>query len=198
MIVLGLTGSMAMGKSETARMFAGEGIPVFDSDAEVHRQYGSGGQAAALIAHRWPQAMTDGSVDRQKLSALILDDPAILAEVEVLVHPIIAREQQRFINHHRKAGTAIVLLDIPLLFETGREDDVDRTIVVSAPQDIQRQRALARPGMTESKLATILRRQWTDERKRARADFVVDTSQGLEHARLQVREIIQMLLKEQD
>jgi dephospho-CoA kinase len=198
MIILGLTGSIAMGKSETAKLFAAEGVPVFDSDAEVHRQYAVGGQAAARVAAQWPEVMSGGAVDRDKLSRLVLKEPAKLKLLESLVHPIIRQEQERFLDCHRHAGTPIVLLDIPLLFETGRGGEVDRIVVVSAPPEIQKARALTRRGMTEEKLNQILSRQWPDEKKRMHADFVVDSSQSLDHARSQVRIIIAELRDRRD
>lgn len=197
MIVVGLTGSIAMGKSATAKMFLAEGIPVYDADAEVHKQYQPGGQAAALIAQRWPAVMTDGAVDRQKLSALVLKAPDVLPQLEALVHPIVARVQKEFLARHKTAGTPIVILDIPLLFEANRASEVDKIVVVSAPPDIQRSRALARPGMTEEKLDRILARQMPDEEKRARADFIVDTSRSLDHARAQVHAIVSTLRENQ-
>lgn len=197
MIVVGLTGSIAMGKSATANMFLAEGIPVYDADAEVHKQYRMGGQAAAQIAQRWPAVMADGAVDRQKLSALILQTPDVLPQLEAIVHPIVAAAQKEFLARHKAAGAPIVLLDIPLLFEANRAGEVDKIVVVSAPPDIQRSRALARPGMTEEKLDRILARQMPDEEKCARADFVVDTSRGFDHARAQVHAIVSSLRKSQ-
>lgn len=197
MMVVGLTGSIAMGKSEAAKMFLAEGIPVYDADAEVHRQYRAGGQAAAAIAQRWPAVMVDGAVDRQKLSALLLQVPDVLPQLEAIVHPIVAAVQKDFLERHRAAGTPIVVLDIPLLFEANRAGEVDKIVVVSAPPDIQRARALARAGMTEEKLNRILARQMRDEDKRARADFVVDTSGSLDDARAQVHAIVSGLRNNQ-
>lgn len=195
MIVVGLTGSIAMGKSATAQMFCDVGIPVFDSDAEVHRLYDRGGEAVGPVAKRFPQAVHDGIVDRTRLSQSVVNHPAAMADLESIVHPLVRKAQATFLN--RNASESIVVLDIPLLFETGRASDVDRIIVVSAPADVQRERALARPGMTPEKLAGILARQMPDEEKRARADYVVDSSKGLEHAAQQVREIVAEL-KRQD
>ena len=193
MIVLGLTGSIAMGKSTTAKMFVAEGIPVFDADVEVHRQYGKGGTAAAAIAAKWPDVMTEGSVDRGKLSTLVMARPNVLEQVEAIVHPLVRAAQGEFLDRCEDCAAPLAILDIPLLFETGRTSEVDKIIVVSAPEAIQRQRALARPGMTEAKLARILERQIPDSEKRARADFVVDTSRELDHTRAQVRAILAAL-----
>ncbi len=197
MIVVGLTGSIAMGKSTVAQMFAGLGIPVFDSDAEVHHQYARGGEAAAQIASRFPDVMVQGAVDRQALSRIILDNPAALAIVESIVHPIIRNRQIEFLDHCRRQNKPLAILDIPLLFETHRQQDVDRIVVVSAPVELQRQRALQRPGMTESKLEKILARQTPDAEKRTHADFVVDTSQDLDDTVAQVAAIVANLRRQQ-
>lgn len=196
MIIVGLTGSIAMGKSTVAQMFADLGIPVFDSDAEVHRQYAAGGEAAVEIAKRFPAVMTEGAVDRQALSRIILDDPAALGIVESIVHPIIRNRQIEFLEQCRRQHNPVAMLDIPLLFETHRERDVDRIVVASAPAGLQRQRALQRPGMTKAKLAKILARQIPDAEKRARADFVVDTSQSLDYTREQVAAIVASLRRQ--
>lgn len=193
MIVVGLTGSIAMGKSETAKMFTAAGIPVFDADAEVHRLYAPNAAGAIAIAERWPQVMTDAGVDRARLSDLIRQNPAVMKELEQIVHPLVRDARTDFLERHRQLATPVVVLDIPLLFETHQQETVDRVVVVSAPADIQRHRALARPNMTPAKFDAILARQWPDERKRAAADFVVDTSQGLDYARAQVRSIIAQL-----
>lgn len=197
MIVVGLTGSIAMGKSTVAQMFAGLGIPVFDSDAEVHRQYAKGGEAAARIAARFPVAIVDGAVDRRALSRIILDNPAALGIIEAVVHPIIRHRQVEFLEECRRQRQPIVVLDIPLLFETRHEIDVDRIVTVSAPIDLQRQRALQRPGMTEDKLAKILARQIPDAEKRAGADFVVDTSHSLDYTQEQVAAIVASLRRQE-
>ncbi|MBL8906480.1 MAG: dephospho-CoA kinase [Rhizobiales bacterium] len=193
MKVIGLTGSIAMGKSETARMFAEAGVPVFDSDAMVHRLYATDGAAVAPLRQAFPQAVRNGAVDRETLSAILAREPERFAELEAIVHPLLRRAEEQFLADHRARGTPIVLLDIPLLFETQRENEVDVIVVVSAPAAIQRARALARPGMTAEKLATILARQMPDAEKRKRADFIVDSSQGLDHARAEVRHILQSL-----
>jgi dephospho-CoA kinase len=193
MKVIGLTGSIAMGKSETARMFADLGVPVFDSDAAVHALYAKNGAAVAPLREAFPGAIVNDAVDRKALSEILTREPHRLAALEAIVHPLVRRAQQEFLATHRAAGTALVLLDIPLLFETQRENEVDVTVVVSAPADIQRARALARPGMSPQKLETILARQMPDAEKRRRADFIVDSSQGLDHARSEVRHILQSL-----
>ncbi len=190
MIVIGLTGSIGMGKSATARMFAEEGIPVCDSDAVVHRLYDKGGAAAAPVAQAFGDVVTDGAIDRQKLSGHLARHPGDFAKLEAIVHPLVRAEQAKFLADARARKAPLALLDIPLLFETGRHRDVDRIVVVSAPADIQRARVLARPGMTEEKFASILARQLPDAEKRARADFIVDSSRGFDHARAEVRRII--------
>jgi dephospho-CoA kinase len=188
MFVLGLTGSVGMGKSATARMFAEEGVPVHDADAAVHRLYA--GEAAALIEKAFPATTTGGVVDRGKLGQRVLDDPAALRRLEEIVHPLVRREEERFLNQAEAGGAKIAVLDIPLLFETGGEQRCDAVVVVSAPAEVQRARVMARPGMTEEKFAAILAKQMPDAEKRTRADFVVDTSSGFDAARAQVREIL--------
>jgi dephospho-CoA kinase len=190
MIVIGLTGSIAMGKSETARMFAAEGIPVLDADAEVHRLYDAGGAAVAPLGGLVPGAIRNGKVDRAQLSAAIARDETLLPRIEAIVHPLVRARQQEFLAECRARGAAVAVLDIPLLFETGRDREVDRVVVVTAPPEVQRARALARPGMTTEKLELILTRQVPDAEKRRRADYLVDSSQGLEAARRQVAAIL--------
>lgn len=189
MIVAGLTGSIAMGKSETAKMFAARGIPVFDSDAAVHALYAAGGEAVEPLRRLAPEAVVDGSVDRRRLAALVQADPALLGHVEAAVHPLVRARQEAFLRD-AAARADIAVLDIPLLFETGREKDVDIVIVVSATPDLQRARALARPGMTAEKLDFILSRQVPDAEKRARADYVIDTSVSLEATAREVEQVI--------
>ena len=188
MIILGLTGSIGMGKSTTAAMFAAEGVPVNDADAVVHELYR--GKAVALVGAAFPQAIVDGIVDRNRLSAAVLGDPVALKRLEAIVHPLVREAETEFLARHRAAGTPLVVLDIPLLFEVGAEGRVDRIAVVSAPADVQRARVLARPGMTVGKFETILAKQVPDAEKRARADFVIDTARGLEPARRDVVRII--------
>ena len=190
MIVVGLTGSIAMGKSETARMFRSLGVPVFDSDAEVHRLYNRGGAAVVAVAGLFPAAVVDGAVDRQALSMHVTGDPVALQRLEAVVHPMVEEAQRQFLDQCRSKGHDVVVLDIPLLFETGREGEVGVIVVVSAPPKMQRARALWRSGMTAGKFEAILARQSSDSDKRRRADFVVDSSQGYDHALAQVRNIM--------
>ena len=188
MFILGLTGSIGMGKSTTAKMFAEEGVPVYDADAAVHRLYT--GEATAAIEAAFPGTTANGQVDRDKLAKAVLGDSATIKRLEGIVHPLVHQARERFLREAEKSGAPIAVLDIPLLFETGGDKRCDAVAVVSAPADMQRIRAFERPGMTEQKLAAILANQVPDAEKRARADFVVDTSQGFEPARAQVREIL--------
>jgi dephospho-CoA kinase len=190
MIVAGLTGSIAMGKSETARMFAAHGIPVFDSDAAVHALYEEGGGAVAAIGAIAPPAIVQGSVDRRKLAEIIQAQPSLLPRIEAAVHPLVQKMQARFLADAAEAGSDMALLDVPLLFETGREKDVDVVIVVSADERLQRERALSRPGMTAEKFDFILSRQMPDEQKRAQADYVIDTSSSLADTAREVERVI--------
>jgi dephospho-CoA kinase len=187
MFVIGLTGSIAMGKSTTARLFAEEGVPVHDADAAVHKLYA--GEAAGLIEAVFPGSTQDGAVDRVKLGAQVLGDPAALQRLEAIVHPLVREAEQDFLREAETAGAKVVVLDIPLLFETGGERRVDATVVVSAPAETQRARAQER-GISLERLESLLARQMPDAEKRARADFVVDSAQGVEHARAQVRQIL--------
>jgi dephospho-CoA kinase len=188
MFILGLTGSLGMGKSTTARFFAEEGVPVHDADAVVHRLYE--GEAAAAIEAAFPGTTAGGKVDRTRLAARVLGDGAALARLEAIVHPLVQDAERRLVAEARSRGEKIAVLDIPLLFESGADRRVDAVVVVSAPPDVQRARVLERPGMTGEKLEAILARQMPDAEKRARADFVVDTSQGFDAARAQVRAIL--------
>ncbi|RST88134.1 dephospho-CoA kinase [Aquibium carbonis] len=188
MIILGLTGSIGMGKSTTAAMFEAEGIPVNDADAVVHELYR--GKAVQPVGEAFPEAIVDGAVDRNRLSALVLGNPVALKRLESIVHPLVRGVEMAFLDRHRAAGTPLVVLDIPLLFEVGAEGRVDRVAVVTAPADVQQARVLARPGMTQQKFDAILSKQVPDAEKRARADFVIDTGQGMEPARQAVRHII--------
>jgi dephospho-CoA kinase len=196
MLIVGLTGSLAMGKSETARMFAELGPPLFDADAEVHRLYAAGGSAVGPVAEAFPEALVDGAIDRARLSALLLAEPTRLPHLEAIVHPLVRAAESRFLDAARQAGEPFVILDIPLLFETGRDSAMDRIVVVSTSPEIQRRRALARPGMTEEKLARLLSRQTPDADKRARADFIVETGAGLDDAFDQVQRIVSRLREE--
>jgi dephospho-CoA kinase len=193
MIIVGLTGSIAMGKSETARMFRAEGVPVFEADAVVHRLYDKGGAGVAAVAEIYPDAVRDGAVDRRALGRLVLGDAEALRRLEAAVHPLVSEERARMLEGCRAEGADLVVLDIPLLFEGGGGEECDRVVVVSAPAALQRQRALARPGMTPETFAAILAQQMPDAEKRRRADFVVYTDKGLEAAHEQVREIIRAL-----
>ena len=193
MIVIGLTGSIGMGKTETARMFAAEGIPVSESDVIVHRLYDKGGAAVMPVAAVFSDVVVDGRIDRSKLARHLAVHPDDFARLEEIVHPLVRAEQEKFLAEARGRKARFAVLDIPLLFETGRDRDVDKIVVVSAPADTQRRRVLARPGMTEAKFAAILARQLTDSEKRARADFIVDSDRGLDYAHAQVRHIIEVL-----
>jgi dephospho-CoA kinase len=188
MFVLGLTGSVGMGKSTTARFFAEAGVPVHDADAVVHRLYE--GEAVAAIAKAFPGTITDGKVDRTKLAARVLGDAAALKRLEDIVHPLVHEAERQLLAEAQARGEKVALLDIPLLFETGGDKRVDAVVVVSAPPEVQRARVMERPEMTLEKLESILARQMPDAEKRARADFVVDTSQGYDAARAQVRAIL--------
>jgi dephospho-CoA kinase len=191
MITLALTGSIGMGKSTVAAMFAEAGIPTFDADAVVRELQGPGGKLVPLIEARFPGTTRDGAVDREALSAAVLSDRDELAALEAIVHPAVHHERTRFIVERGEAPA--LLFDIPLLFETGGDEAFDKVIVVSATSELQRERVLSRPGMTEDKLRQILARQLPDEEKRSRADFVVDTSGTLDETRAQVRNILTCL-----
>lgn len=197
MIVLGLTGSIGMGKSTVGKMFAEEGAPVFDSDAAVHALYAAGGAAAAPVEAAFPGVTVDGAVDREALSRRVVGDEAAIKRLEMIVHPLVRQAQAEFLQTNRDAGTKVVVLDIPLLFESGGAKLVDKVAVVSAAADVQRERVLARPGMTAEKFEAILARQTPDAEKRARADFVIDTGGSLEATRAQVRAVLDAL-REQD
>jgi dephospho-CoA kinase len=194
--VLCLTGSLGMGKSRTASFFAEEGIPVHDADAAVHALYA--GEAAPLIESAFPGTTSDGKVDRSKLAAQVVGDAAALARLETIVHPLVAKARDTFIAQAHARGATVILLDVPLLFETGGERHCDVVVVVSAPPDIQRRRAFERPGMTEEKFAALVGKQVPDAEKRRRADFIVDSSQSFDHARAQVRDILRAIAKMRD
>ena len=191
MIVLGLTGSIGMGKSTTAKMFVEAGVPVHDSDAAVHRLYA--GAAAPLVEAAFPGTTVDGAVDRAKLSSAVLGNPSAIKRLEKIVHPLVRADANAFVEDNRGRGSPLVVLDIPLLFETGGRNRVDRVVVVTAPADIQRQRVLARPGMTAAKFAAILANQVPDAEKRRQADFIIDTGKGMDAARREVHRIIDAL-----
>jgi dephospho-CoA kinase len=189
MFVLGLTGSLGMGKSTTAQFFAEAGVPVHDADAVVHQLYE--GQAVAAVEAAFPGTTADGTVDRAKLAARVLNDPGALKRLEDIVHPLVHEAEQRLLAEAEKRGEKVAVLDIPLLFETGGERRVDAVVVASAPEEVQRARLLQRPGMTIAKIESILAWQMPDAEKRARADFIVDTSRGFDAARAQVRAILE-------
>ena len=188
--VLGLTGSIGMGKSATAALFRRLGVPVHDADATVHRLYR--GRAAPLIEKAFPGTVIDGAVDRARLGAAVLDKPERMKQLEAIVHPLVREEEESFLKRVA-ALSPVAVLDIPLLFETGGEARCDAVLVVTAPAAVQRARVLARPGMTEAKFHAILARQMRDEDKRTRAHFLVDTSRGFASAEAQVRSILACL-----
>jgi len=188
MIVLGLTGSIGMGKSTTAKLFAEAGAPVYDADATVHLVYE--GEAVATIEAAFPGSTADGRVDRTKLSAQVVHDPAAIRRLEQIVHPMLRAYHQKFLDDAERSGAPVAVVDVPLLFETGGENRVDAVVVVTTTPEIQRQRILARDNMTGEKLDAILARQLPDAEKRRRADFVVDTSHGLDPVRLRIRDIL--------
>jgi dephospho-CoA kinase len=196
MIKLGLTGSIGMGKSTTARMFADEGVPVFDADAAVHRLQGPEGELVADIESRFPGTTGPGGVNRTVLAERVLGEREALQNLEALIHPALARERQRFLAEH--ADAPLVVLDIPLLFEKGGVDQVDKVAVVSAPPEVQRARVLARPGMTPEKFERILALQIPDAEKRRRADYIIPTDLPLDATRALVREIIAGLSRPAD
>ena len=187
--VLCLTGSLGMGKSTAAKFFAECGVPVHDSDAAVHALYE--GEAAPLIERAFPGSTANGKVDRKALGAMVLNDQTALTRLEAIIHPLVTASRQKFLAEAQARGAQVVVVDIPLLFETAAQAQCDAVVVVSAPAEMQRTRALDRPGMTEEKFATLLAKQMPDAEKRRRADFVVDSSQGFDHTRAQIRDILQ-------
>ncbi|MFB9176084.1 dephospho-CoA kinase [Roseibium salinum] len=191
MIRIGLTGSIGMGKSTTARMFAAEGVPVHDADAAVHALYG--GRAAPLIEAAFPGTVVGGKVDRARLSLHVLNKPEAMRRLEQIVHPLVREEEEAFLERARAAGRRMVMMDIPLLFETGGDRRMDVSVVVTADADIQRQRVLARPEMTAERFQAILAKQMPDAEKRRRAHFLVDTGLGMESAQRSVRAILKAL-----
>jgi dephospho-CoA kinase len=193
MIILGLTGSIGMGKSTTAKLFAEEGIPVHDADAAVHALYE--GEAVPLVEAAFPGTSRAGKVDRALLAKAVVGKPDAMKRLEAIVHPMVARSRDRFLDEAREKGAPVVLLDIPLLFETGGRDLVDAVVVVTAEADVQRQRVMDRPGMTTEKFEALLAKQTPDAEKRRRADYIVDSGHGIEPARAQVREILAKVAK---
>ncbi len=190
--LLGLTGSIGMGKSTTAAMFAAEGVPVWDADAAVHRLYAQGGAGVSPISAIRPEAIRDGAVDRARLKDWIAADPTALGRIEAVIHPLVAADRAAFIESAATNGASLVVLDIPLLFETGADAAMDATLVVTAPQEIQRARVLERPGMTEAQFAAILARQLPDAVKRTRATYVIETV-ALDTTRAAVRDVIKRI-----
>jgi len=193
MLILGLTGSIGMGKSTTAKLFAEAGVPVYDADATVHMLYE--GEAVPAIEAAFPGTTVDGKVDRNKLSARVVHDPAAIKRLEQIVHPMLGASRQKFLDDAERSGAPVAVVDVPLLFETGGEKRVDAVVVVTTTPELQRQRILARDNMTGEKLDAILARQLPDAEKRRRADFVVDTSDGLGPVRLRIRDILDEVVK---
>ncbi len=191
--VLCLTGSLGMGKSRTATFFAEAGVPVHDADAVVHALYE--GEAVPLIESAFPGATAGGKVDRAKLAGMVVGDAAAIKRLESIVHPLVTRAREQFLAGAQARGAPIVVLDVPLLFETGGHDGCDAVVVVSAPPDVQRRRAFERAGMTEEKFSTLVGKQMPDAEKRLRADFIVDSSQSFDHARAQVHDILAAVAK---
>src|SRR5579872_901610 len=188
MIVLGLTGSIGMGKSTTAKLFAEAGVPVYDADAAVHRLYE--GEAVPVIEAAFPGTTANGKVDRDRLSARVVHDPAAIKRLEEIVHPMLGASRQKFLRDAEQSGAPVAVVDVPLLFETGGERNVDAVVVVTTSAEQQRERILSRPNMTAQKFEGILARQMPDAEKRKRAHFVVDTSHGLDPVRAQIEDIL--------
>jgi len=191
--ILGLTGSIAMGKSTVLAMFDELGVPTISADRIVHDLYATNGAAVAPVAARFPKALKDGAIDRPTLAGLVLDDPQAMADLEAIVHPMVREAQEAFIDRATKDGVPLVVLEIPLLFETGAQGRLDATAVVSAPASVQRTRALKRAGMTPEKFAAILDQQMPDIQKRRRADYIIDTGQTLQHTKNDVENLITRL-----
>ncbi len=194
MIIIGLTGSIGMGKSTAGAMFADHGIPVISADDIVHDLYA--GRGAPAIEAAFPGTVVDGVVDRNRLSKAVVDNEQAFRRLEAIIHPLVAEERVAFVDRQRRAGHRLVVLDIPLLFESGGEKTVDRIVVVSCSKELQKQRVMKRPGMTEEKFEAIVSRQMPDAQKRARADYVVDTSGTFDQTRRQIDKIVQELLRE--
>ena len=193
MLILGLTGSIGMGKSTTSKLFAEAGVPVYDADAAVHKVYE--GEAAPAIEAAFPGTTANGKVDRAKLSASVLHNPAAIKQLEQIVHPMLGASRQKFLDDAERSGAPVAVVDVPLLFETGGEKRVDAVVVVTTTPEAQRERILARDNMTSEKLDAILARQLPDAEKRKRADFVVDTSHGLDPVRAAIRDILAKVVK---
>jgi dephospho-CoA kinase len=195
--VIGLTGSIGMGKTETAKLFQRAGIPVYHADAVVHGLYDIGGAAVKPIGDSFPGVVENGRVNREKLASIAAGDEAAFKRLESIVHPLVREEQRKFLAEAARQGAEFTVLDIPLLFETGQQDRMDAVVVASAPAAVQRTRVFARPGMSEEKFAVMLARQWSDAEKRAKADFVIETDKGLDHAYEQVKQVIEALRRKQ-
>ncbi|MDF1685603.1 MAG: dephospho-CoA kinase [Parvibaculaceae bacterium] len=194
MLLIGLTGSIGMGKSETAKMFVAHGVPLYDADAAVHKIYAPGGAAVAPLSEAFDDILDEqGGIDREALSKHVLGNAEAMKKLEAIVHPLVGKEQLDFITQNVENNTPMVVLDIPLLFETGGKARVDVIVVVSAPYELQRERVLNRPGMTAEKFEAIHAKQVADEEKRVGADFVIDTHKGLAHAEQEVVDIIAAL-----
>jgi dephospho-CoA kinase len=193
MIILGLTGSIGMGKSTTAKLFAEAGVPVYDADAAVHRLYE--GEAVPSIEAAFPGTTMDGKVDRARLSALVVHDPGAMQQLERIVHPMLGASRKKFLDDAERSGAPVAVVDVPLLYETGGENRVDAVVVVTTSPEVQRERILARDNMSGEKLDAILARQLPDSEKRKRADFVVDTSHGLDPVRARIRDILDQAVK---
>lgn len=193
MIILGLTGSIGMGKSTTAKLFAEAGVPVYDADATVHKIYE--GEAVPAIEAAFPGTTVGGKVDRNRLSAQVVHDPAAMKRLEGIVHPMLGASRQKFLHDAEQSGAPVAVVDVPLLYETGGEKRVDAVVVVTTTPEIQRQRVLARENMSGERLDAILARQLPDAEKRKRADFVVDTSHGLDPVRARIRDILREAVK---
>ncbi len=193
MIRVGLTGSIGMGKSTTAALFAEQGVPVWDADAAVHRLYAQDGAGVAAVGREFPEVIVDGAVDRERLARRLHAEPGAFSRLEAVVHPLVAADRQAFLDGARASGAAVAVLDVPLLFETGAASAMDAVVVVTARPDLQRDRVLARPGMSPDRFEAILARQTPDAHKQARAHFVIDTSHGLESARTQVAAVLRAL-----
>ncbi|MGF1453990.1 MAG: dephospho-CoA kinase [Alphaproteobacteria bacterium] len=193
MLIIGLTGSIGMGKSTTAALFAEAGVPVYDADAAVHALYAPGGAAVGPIGEAFPEALKDGGIDRAALGQAVLGQPQALKRLEAIIHPLVGRVQLEWLQARADDGVPMVVLDIPLLFETGGNARVDVVVVVSAPVDVQRRRVLEREGMSEEKLDAILAKQLPDAQKRAHADFIIETDRGIEDARHQVLQVLRRL-----
>jgi dephospho-CoA kinase len=193
MLILGLTGSIGMGKSTTAKLFVEAGVPVYDADAAVHKIYE--GDAAPAVEAAFPGTTVDGKVDRVRLSARVLNDPAAIKQLEQIVHPMLGASRKKFLDDAERSGAPVAVVDVPLLFETGGEKRVDAVVVVTTTPEVQRERILARDNMSNEKLDAILARQLPDAEKRKRADFVVDTSHGLDPVRAAIRDILAKIVK---